>query len=123
MVLKHKRLEGTVLLEPTPGRIKALALEIARQFHPQKILLFGSYAYGKPTPDSDVDLLVIMETRLSTLRQAAEIAQAVGHPFPLDILVRTPKQVQERTASGDFFLREVLAKGKLLYEATDERMG
>lgn len=123
MVLKHKRLEGTVLLEPTPARIAALTLEIARQFHPQKILLFGSYAYGKPTPDSDVDLLVIMETRLSTLRQAAEIAQAVGHPFPLDILVRTPKQVQERTASGDFFLREVLAKGKLLYEATDERMG
>ena len=95
---------------------------IVQQFHPRRVVLFGSYAHGKPTPDSDVDLLVEMETALSNVRQAVEIRKAVDFPFPTDLLVRTPEQVAERMKLGDVFLRDVYEKGVALYEADDSRM-
>lgn len=96
--------------------------QIVERFHPQKVVLFGSYAYGKPTPDSDVDLLVAMETPRRSVEQAVEIRRAVDFPFPVDLLVRTPQQIAERVALGDVFLREVLTKGVVLYEANDAGM-
>ena len=73
------------------SRIRAFSDAIARGFHPQKIVLFGSYAYGKPTEDSDVDLLVIMNrTRLKGERMSVRIRHAIPRDFPLDLLVRTP---------------------------------
>src|SRR5580700_6746073 len=71
--------------------IRRLAREIADRFQPEKIILFGSYAYGRPTPDSDVDLLVVMPTR-NQLEQAVKIDEAIEERgFPLELLVRTPK--------------------------------
>ena len=87
------------------------------------MVLFGSYAYGTPTPDSDVDLLVVMETPLRHIEQAVEIRKAVDFPFPVDVLVRTPHHLAERVALGDVFLREVLTKGMILYAAHDAGMG
>src|SRR6266542_2870716 len=106
------------LIMVTMPQIKRLAEQIARQFKPQRIILFGSYAYGKPTEHSDVDLLVIVG-KGPTLRKEFEIRQAVRASFPLDVLVKTHAEVQRRLAWNDFFLREVDEKGKLLYEATD----
>ncbi|MBL8046354.1 MAG: nucleotidyltransferase domain-containing protein [Anaerolineales bacterium] len=77
--------------------------------------MFGSYAYGKPHVGSDVDLLVIMETPLRNREQAAQIARALNYRFGLDVLVRTPQQLAERLDLGDFFLQEVVTKGKVLY--------
>src|SRR3954453_675608 len=102
----------------TQQMIKRLAGQIARQFKPLRIILFGSYAYGKPTPDSDVDLMVIVNNG-PTLQKEFEIRQAIEAPFPIDVLVKTHKEVQRRLAWNDFFLREVDQKGKLLYEAID----
>ena len=79
--------------------------QLVERFHPQQVVLFGSYAYGTPTPDSDVDLLVVMETPLRHVEQAVEIRQAVDSPFPVDVLVRTPQHIAERGALGDVFLR------------------
>ncbi len=102
--------------------IQSIASEIARRFHPNKILLFGSYAYGKPTPDSDVDLLVTMRTPLRPVEQASRIRKEVDFPFPVDLLVRTPEQIDKRLAMGDGFIRDVTCRGKVLYEADHKGM-
>lgn len=67
--------------------IRAVVKQIAEKFQPEKIVLFGSYAYGKPKPESDVDLLVVMETSLRSRQQRLEISRALSpRPFPLDII-------------------------------------
>ncbi len=103
--------------------IQGLCDQIVAAFRPLRIILFGSYAYGSPTPDSDVDLLVIMRFEGSPIRKAAEVSQHIRRTIPVDVLVRTPEFVGERLALGDFFMREVVENGKVLYEATDGRMG
>lgn len=97
--------------------IHAVARRIAEQFDPDRIILFGSYAYGQPRPESDVDLLVVLETAERPRAKQLEIARALSpHPFGMDILVRTPEQLRKRIAMGDYFLREIITKGQVLYE-------
>lgn len=102
--------------------IKAIVEQIVSRFHPEKVILFGSYAYGEPTPDSDVDLLVIMETEGNPLRTAGNISAAIDHPFPLDILVMTPSYFAESLAEKDIFETQVVTKGLVLYEAQNARV-
>jgi predicted nucleotidyltransferase len=102
--------------------IREYARAIADRFHPDRIILFGSFAYGKPNTDSDVDLLVIMPAR-NQRSQAYKICLALSAPFPLDLLVRTPETMKWRLEEGDSFLREIVAKGKILYEKADGRVG
>jgi predicted nucleotidyltransferase len=99
--------------------ISAFARKVAQQFNPNKIILFGSYAYGKPTEDSDVDMLVIMRFKGRGARKATEILLATDPRFPIDLLVRTPAQIRTRIKLGDFFIKEITQKGKVLYEAAD----
>ena len=99
--------------------IRKYAEQIARQFRPEKIILFGSYAYGKPTEDSDVDLLVIMSFKGRNPEKATEIWMATKPNFPIDIMVRKPEELRKRLAMGDFFLREITEKGAVLYEAAN----
>jgi uncharacterized protein len=103
-------------------RIQELSQQIAAQFAPERIILFGSYAYGEPTADSDVDILVVMPFEGHPFRQAAEILNRISPTFSVDLLVRTAEQLDERLALGDFFLREVVTKGKILYESVDPRV-
>lgn len=98
-------------------KIFELRDKIVQQFHPQKVILFGSYAYGVPTEDSDVDLLVILPFEGKSAHKSAEIATAVNPHFATDILVRTPEQIKTRIELGDFFIGEILQRGKVLYEA------
>jgi predicted nucleotidyltransferase len=86
-------------------------------------VLFGSYAYGQPDADSDVDLLVMMDTPLRNVQQAAEIRKAVQFPFAVDLLVRTPQQLAERLRMGDAFFQEIISRGLSLYEANHARVG
>jgi len=104
------------------SKIQKLVDEIVQGFHPERVILFGSCAYGKADWDSDVDLLVIMNTRKNTLEAAVKIRQAVTHQFPIDIIVRTPGQIRKRLRWGDSFIREIMEKGKVLYEAPGKRM-
>ena len=102
--------------------IRRFARQVAEHFQPDKIILFGSYAYGTPHADSDVDILVVMPAR-NQIDQACRIDDAIDPPFPLDLIVRTPKNLAWRLAEGDWFLREITAKGKVLYEKDDGRVG
>src|SRR6266849_5893448 len=102
--------------------IRKLVQEIAEKFHPEKIILFGSYAYGQPHLDSDVDLLVVMPA-WNEISKACRISCAVDRAFPLDILVRTPENLRWRLEEGDWFLREAVGKGKVLYEKANGRVG
>ena len=97
--------------------IRAVVDQIVTKFQPEKIILFGSHAYGQPRPESDVDLLVVMDTPLRSRQQRLEISRALSpRPFPLDVIIRTPRQLEERIAMGDLFLFEITTQGKVLYE-------
>lgn len=102
--------------------IRRYARQIAEQFHPEKIILFGSRACGTPHEDSDVDLLVVMPAR-NELDQAVKISSAIEEPFPLDLIVRTPRNLKWRLEQGDWFLREITTLGKTLYDAAHARVG
>jgi uncharacterized protein len=102
--------------------IRRFARQVAERFQPDKIILFGSYAYGTPHADSDVDILVVMPAR-NELDQAVRIRLTVDYNFPLDLLVRTPKNLAWRLREGDSFLREVVNRGKILHEKTDGGVG
>ena len=90
--------------------------QIVEKFKPQKIILFGSYARGNPRPESDVDLLVVMDTPLREVQQAIQICQQIEYRFGLDLIVHTPKYLAERVKMGDSFLRDVIKEGKVIYE-------
>ncbi len=98
--------------------IRRYVRRIVGRFHPDKVILFGSYAYGRPTQESDVDLMVIMPAR-NELDQAVQICEEFDQDFNLDLIVRTPKRVEQRLRWGDWFLRDVVYRGKVLYERID----
>src|SRR5213592_1854273 len=102
--------------------IRRYAKQVAEQFQPDKIILFGSYAYGTPHEDSDVDLLVVMPA-YNRHTQSVRIRWRLAAPFPLDLIVRTPKQMKWRLEEGDSFLTTIMTQGKVLYEKDDAGMG
>jgi predicted nucleotidyltransferase len=97
--------------------IRDLTSQIAREFSPDRIILFGSHAYGQPGNDSDVDILVVLPFEGKPVRKAIEIRNKVNAGLPLDLIVRTPEQLAERVAQNDWFIREILERGRTLYEA------
>ncbi|MBI4667701.1 MAG: nucleotidyltransferase domain-containing protein [Elusimicrobia bacterium] len=103
--------------KPDMAAIKRAALAIAQKLRPKKIILFGSYAYGKPGLDSDVDFFIVKDGKRKS-REYAMIADMalVPRPFPVDIVVRSSKDVKERPPLGDFFLQDIVNKGITLYE-------
>ena len=98
-------------------QIKAVGRKIRDHFRPQRIILFGSYAEGHATPDSDVDLLVVMPFKGSPVDQSVEIRMQVRPPFPVDLLVRTPQAIHKRLSMGDQFVRSIFTRGKVIYDA------
>ena len=114
--------QDTVIPSTILTGIRNVTRQIVQQFHPQKVILFGSYAYGQPTEDSDVDLLVVMDMDESPLYVAAGIAAAIEHPFPLDIVVRTPVEFASAVHRKGVFATDVVTKGITLYEAGDARV-
>ena len=94
-------------------QIKAYCRVLAREFLPQRIILFGSYATGSATPDSDVDLIVVLPFRGNPTDQVVAIRGRAEAPFPMDLLVWKPSRMRRR----DSFTRAVLTEGKVMYEA------
>ncbi len=106
----------------TQNLLREITQRIVGECHPEKILLFGSYAYGKATPHSDIDLLIVMDTNKSVFERHKQISRLFPHRlFSLDILVRTPSEVAHRLEIGDSFFREILARGRVLYERGNGR--
>ena len=128
MVAKTRRQNGTGLyfryLPPNipMSAIRSFARQIAEKFDPEKIILFGSFAYGAPHRDSDVDLLVVMPAH-DEINQSIRIILAFDPVFPLDLIVRTPQRLRRRLAEGDSFLHEITSKGIVLHEKSDARVG
>jgi predicted nucleotidyltransferase len=105
-------------------QIIAFVDRIAAGFKPRRIVLFGSYACGIPTGDSDVDLLITRQRwSMSPLTAAGRMRVQLGVPFPMDLIVRSEADIRRRIAGGDDFLREVLATGITLYAADNARVG
>lgn len=103
---------------PVKKTLPKAVKRIVDELKPEKIILFGSYAYGNPTPDSDVDLLVIMKTRAKEIDRYVAVSNILyPRQFPVDILVKTPQEIKaEAGKKGNFFMREILKKGKVLYD-------
>jgi predicted nucleotidyltransferase len=99
------------------AHIRQLCKRIVQEFKPEKIILFGSHAYGRPTPESDLDLLVVMQFDGDLLEQAVAVLNRLNVLTPIDLLVRTPEQIQHRLEMGDSFMRDILDRGKVMYEA------
>ena len=121
----HKKVENSLAAPLLPigcSRSVAESLpdaidRIVENAGPERIVLFGSYAYGNPTADSDVDLLVIMQTDATSAERSWAISKLLlPRPFPVDILVRTPDEVRQSLLKGDPFLTKVLEDGLVLYE-------
>jgi predicted nucleotidyltransferase len=103
----------------TQKQIRDFGRRLAREFKPRKVILFGSYAYGSPRPDSDVDVLVVMPLDGNPVDKSVEMRLKLRPRFPLDLLVRTPAKIRERIEMGDDFIRGILDRGRVLYEAPD----
>jgi predicted nucleotidyltransferase len=115
--LKNPLTIPTGLSVPVGEALPAALERIVRELHPEKIILFGSYASGDPTPDSDVDLMVIMETDAPSNERSWAVSRLlIPRLFPVDILVRTPEEIERDLAKGDFFIREIMSQGRVLYE-------
>ena len=101
----------------TDELLRKVTERIVDALTPEQVILFGSYAYGKPTPDSDVDLLVVMDTPERSSRRRQAVSRLFRErPFPMDIVVRTPTEMKQALARVDPFIRDILRNGKVLYE-------
>jgi uncharacterized protein len=115
--LRHPETIPVGLKVPVGKSLRPAIQKIVQELNPEKIILFGSYAYGTPNPHSDVDLLVIMKTKAPHKERSWAVSRLLlPRPFPVDILVRTPSEIEEALAKGDFFLKEILARGRVLYD-------
>ncbi|MBI4687466.1 MAG: nucleotidyltransferase domain-containing protein [Nitrospirae bacterium] len=96
--------------------IHSISKKIAENFNPEKIILFGSYARGTQTKDSDIDLLIIMDSKERPVKRSVAISKACRPKFvSMDIVVRTPEEIKRRLEIGDYFIKGILQKGKVLY--------
>jgi predicted nucleotidyltransferase len=99
--------------------IRDIVRKIVTSYEPEKIILFGSYAYGEPDEDSDIDLLIIKDTDKRPIDRWIEVKRLVRDRHrraPVSPLVLTNKELQDRLSIRDFFLQEILEKGQVLYE-------
>jgi len=101
------------------NQIEEFGRRVGREFGAERVILFGSYAKGSAGPDSDVDILVIGPFEGRSVDRSVEIRLKLRPDFPMDLLVRTPEKVRERVEMGDAFMREILDRGVVLYEAND----
>lgn len=92
--------------------------KIIKEYQPKKVILFGSYAYGEATKDSDIDLLIIKDTDKRPIDRWIEVKRLLRdttRTFPVSPFVYTEKEIDERTAIRDFFIEEILERGEVLY--------
>ena len=116
MVIRRAHLIPTGYVRPVSETLPEVVERIAQELHPEKIVLFGSYAYGTPTPDSDVDLLVVLDKSVSSKERYLSVCRLLRpRPFPVDIIVKTPQQIAQALENKDYFIQEIITKGRMLY--------
>jgi predicted nucleotidyltransferase len=100
--------------------IRRMVEKLAAEYSPERIILFGSYAYGAPHEDSDIDLLIVKETSETLIDRMVAVRRILSDPkrtVGLDTLVLTPQEGSSRLAKGDQFIEEIIERGKVLYAA------
>jgi uncharacterized protein len=103
-----------------PEELPAVVDAIRRKYRPERIILFGSFAWGTPGPDSDVDLLIVKDTDAPPLDRGYEVRKAIQgskHGLPMDVVVLTPQELEARLRAGDSFVRDIVHRGVVLYAA------
>jgi len=98
--------------------ISRMVEKIKREYRPEKIILFGSYAWGKPSKHSDIDLFIVKDTAARRIDRSVEVRKILDEEnaiFPLDVLVYTPSEMKRRLEIGDDFVKDIIDKGKILY--------
>lgn len=104
-------------MERYETKISEIKEKIVKEINPERIILFGSYAWGTPTGDSDVDLFIIQRTNKSKrARQVFLRRKLFGSGVPMDILIYTPEELEKRLSMRDVFIRKIIRDGKLIYE-------
>jgi predicted nucleotidyltransferase len=105
--------------------VKAILSEavekLKKEYKPQRIILFGSYAYGNPTEDSDIDLLILKNTNKRRVDRFVQVKRIIYNPkckIPISPLIYSPEELEERLRIGDGFIEEIILKGTILYEKT-----
>ena len=101
-------------------KLKIVTQRIVDLYHPEQIILFGSYAWGKPTKDSDFDLFIVKSGKKDFLTEQQKIRKIVNGDIAVDILVSTPKEVKRRLDLGDFFFRDIIKNGEYYYDKTSK---
>ncbi|MEW5693521.1 MAG: nucleotidyltransferase domain-containing protein [Candidatus Hydrogenedentota bacterium] len=99
--------------------ISEIVAKIVSSYKPSKIILFGSYVYGEPDKDSDIDLFIIKRTQERPIDRRVNVRRIVSdrtRRIPFEPIVITPKELEKRIRVGDQFVEEILTKGKVLYE-------
>ena len=108
------------MAEATKTELDKIVRRVVDVYRPEKIILFGSYAYGRPSADSDLDLLIIKKTSERFIDRWTNVRKIVSDPnrsIPFEPLVLTPQEVKERLAIGDQFIEEIITKGEVVYAA------
>lgn len=100
-------------------KLKIITQKIVQNYSPEKIILFGSYAWGKSTADSDFDLLIVKNDKKDFLTEQQKIRRIINGEIAADILVHTAKEIERRLDLGDFFFKNIIDKGKYLYEKSE----
>lgn len=96
--------------------LKKIIQNLKSNYDPEKIILFGSLTKGKLSRGSDIDLVIIKQTKDNPWKRAAQVDRFIEHAVPVDVLVYTPDEIEERLKMNDFFVKDILEKGKVLYE-------
>lgn len=110
-----KCMSKAIQKEAVEQKIKEITEKIVKEYQPEKIILFGSWAWGNPGPDSDVDLFIVKETE-NTRELARQIDGSIyPRPFPVDLIVYRPQQIIKSLSGGNLFIRDILTNGRILY--------
>lgn len=97
-------------------KLKEITDKIVKEYQPEKIILFGSWAWGEPRRESDIDLFIVKESQERRIERERQIQRLLlGSKLPVDVLVYTPQEVQRRLWLEDFFIKRILDRGKILY--------
>jgi uncharacterized protein len=111
LTIKSDRLDTDV------SELQSAVNRLVANLEPERIILFGSHAYGSPGPDSDIDLLIIMNTEEGPAERIRTVSRLLSpRPFPVDIVVRTPSELARDLKKIDSFMRDIVEKGRVLYE-------
>lgn len=96
--------------------IKKIVNQLEKKYKPEKIILFGSCAYGKLKPSSDIDMLIIKKTLKKRIERIKDVLFLIDNDLPFEPLVYTPFEIKKRLALNDFFIKDIFKKGKIIYE-------